>query len=103
MNLNKDLFFSHLNSKDYDYCISLLRSEIIDILTSKIQEKNSNFKYTNIGILKTYSFKYLNEEEQHICCRLYDFSHNDFSSSYELSQLLEIYKTLIDSNFVIIK
>lgn len=103
MDLNKEEFFSHLNSKDYDYCISMLRCEIINILTSRIQEKNSNFNYSNIGILKTYSFKYLNEEEQHICCRLYDFSNNEFPSSYELSQLLEIYKSLIDSNIPVQK
>ena len=98
MNINKDVFFSHLNSKDYDYCISLLRSEIISILTSRIQEKEPNFKYSTIGILKTYSFKYLSEEEQHIICRLYDFSINEFPSSYELSQMLEIYESLVGSN-----
>lgn len=97
MNLNRDDFFSHLNSKDYDYCIALLRSEIINNLTSRIQEKDSNFKYSNLGILKTFTFKYLGKDEQQIACRLYDYSTNEIPLSTELSEMLEMYKTLIDS------
>lgn len=39
MALNKNLFSTYFEYKDYNRCISMLREEIIHILVKRIQEK----------------------------------------------------------------
>lgn len=95
MSFNKDLFEQHLKNKDYDFCITYLRNEIIEILTKMVQEKEPEFEYSTIKSLQTKCFKYLSEKECHIVSELYDFSFNDDLPHYELSRMLEIYKELI--------
>lgn len=95
MSFNKNLFEEHLKNKDYDFCVTCLRSEIIDILTKLVQEKEPNFKYSTVKSLQANCFKYLSEKERHIVSELYDFSFSEDLSHYELSRMLEIYKELI--------
>lgn len=95
MSFNKNLFEEHLKNKDYNFCVTYLRNEIIDILTKMIQEKEPNFKYSTIKSLQINCFKYLSEKEHDIVSELYDFSFNEISSHYELSRMLEIYRELI--------
>lgn len=94
MSFNKDLFSENFKNKDYDMCISMLRREIIGILTKRIQEKNPDFKYISVLSLKNNCFKYLSELEQEISIELYTFSFNEESSEFELSCMMEMYQTL---------
>lgn len=98
MELNKDEFFQLLNSKDYVSCIGMLRKEIINDLTKKIQKENPSYKYSMLSDLKTACFKYLDYDEQHVACMLYDFDNMEKSPEDEISQLLEMYKILVDIN-----
>lgn len=94
MSFNKELFSENFKKKNYDICISLLRNEIIDILTKRIQEKNPNYKYTSVHSLKTNCFNYLSQLEQEISIQLYDFSFNEEVTEFELSCMMEMYKEL---------
>ena len=95
MALNKNLFSTYFEYKDYNRCISMLREEIIHILVKRVQEKNSDYKYTTISNLKLACFKYLTEVEQEVSIGLYDFSFNEEATEFELSRMMELYKLIL--------
>lgn len=95
MSFNKDIFEEHFKNMDYTFCVTILRSEIIDILSKKIQAKNPNFTYSTITALQKNCFNYLSEKEQEIVTELYDFTFGEDAVTYELSRMLELYKQLI--------
>ena len=66
VSFNKNIFEEHFKNMDYTFCVTILRNEIIDILTQKIQAKNPDFKYSTITVLQKNCFKYLSEKEQEI-------------------------------------
>lgn len=94
MALNKEMFSTYFEYKDYDKCIEMLRKEIISLLTKRIQERNPNYNYTTISALKQDAFKYLSTQEQEITIELYTFSYNEEPSEFELSRMMEIYQNL---------
>ena len=96
MALNKEMFSTYFEYKDYDKCIEMLRKEIISFLTNKIKEKNQNYQYTTISSLKEDCFKYLSNTEQEVVVELYGFSFTDESADFKLSRMLEIYKQLFN-------
>lgn len=98
MDLNKEDFFNSLNAKDYMACITMLRKEIINTVSRKIQEHEPDFKYTNLGMLKTACFNHLGFDEQNIVCKLYDLENKESSQEEDLSDLMELYKMLVDIN-----
>lgn len=53
MKFDKLKLAENFNNKNYDYCIEMLRTEIIEILTYKVKEKNPKFVYTTIRFFKT--------------------------------------------------
>lgn len=95
MSFNKNLFSEHLNNKDYGFCISLLRNEIIDILTKRVQEKDSSFKYSTLSFLKKAVFIHLSDVEKDVVTELNSFSFEDSPSHFELSRMMELYKDLL--------
>lgn len=96
MSFNKNLFSEHLNNKDYSFCISLLRNEIIDILTKRIQEKDCSFKYSTLAFLKKAVFVSLSDIEKEVVTELQSFSFEENPSYYELSRMMELYKNLLE-------
>ncbi len=99
MSIDKKMFSEHLKYKDYEYCINVLREEILNILVKKIQEKNKDFTYTTIGNLKQNCIKYLPENEKNIAIDIYSLTFSDDSADYELACLMNSYKELIDFSF----
>ncbi len=92
MKFDKRIFSLNLQSKNYYFCIDMLRSEIISILSEKIKEKNPQFVYTTVRSLKNNCMKYLSESEQSIAIEIYNFSFSDNASEYELSRMMDLYK-----------
>lgn len=95
MSINKEVFSMQLKNKNYIFCIDMMRKEIIDILTKRIQNKNSDYTYTDTKLLKINCFRYLSEVEQDVAIELYDLEIIENTSYYELSRMLELYKALI--------
>lgn len=95
MALNKTLFSTYFEYKDYNHCVSMLREEIIRILVKRVAEKVPDYKYTTISNLKLACFKYLTEVEQEVSIELYDFSFNDDATEFELSRMMELYKLVL--------
>ncbi len=95
MSFNKNLFSEHLNNKDYSFCISLLRNEIIDILTKRVQEKDSSFKYSTLVFLKKSVFMNLSDVEKDVVTELNSFGFEENPSYFELSRMMELYKDLL--------
>ena len=90
MSFDKNLFSEHLNNKDYSFCISLLRNEIIDILTKRVQEKDSTLVF-----LKKSVFMNLSDVEKDVVTELNSFGFEENPSYFELSRMMELYKDLL--------
>lgn len=96
MSFNKNLFSEHLNNKDYNFCISLLRNEITDILTKRIQEKDCSFVYSTVSSLRKAVFTYLSDDEKEIIVEFQQLHFEESPSYYELSRMMELYKNLLE-------
>lgn len=96
MSFNKNLFSEHLNNNDYNFCISLLRNEIIDIFTKRVQKRDSSFEYSTVSSLRKYVFKYLSDDEKEIMVEFQQLHFEESPSYYELSRMMELYKNLLE-------
>ena len=94
MALNKEMFTTYFKYNEFDKCINMLRQEVKRIIVKKIQAINPEYQYTSLLKLKKDSYKYLSQIEQEILIELYAFSYSEEPESFELSRMMEIYKTL---------
>lgn len=94
VSVNKNLFSQKLNDRDYNYCLSILRNEIITLLSNKIKEKNPQFTYTTVNSLKNGALQYLSEEDKNIAIDFFTISFEDNSPEVELYSIMDLYKNL---------
>lgn len=92
--MNKKDFEIKLKNKKIDECVSILRKELIEILTKKIQEHDKYFKYSTTKDLYNKAKKCLNQQYSEISSRLYNFDIMYELDEYKLDEMLEMYKIL---------
>ena len=90
-NFDKKIFMNKFKEKDYDYCITEMRKEIISFITKRIQEKDSSFTYTTTTNLKNKCIEYLSRNEQEVVCELYLINYDEIPQLNKLYNLEEIY------------
>lgn len=83
-----------LKNKKIDECVSILRKELIEILTKKIQEKDRYFKYSTTKDLHNKAKTCLEQQYSEIASRLYSFDIMYELDEYKLDEMLEMYKIL---------
>lgn len=92
--MDKKDFENKLKNKKIDECVSILRKELIEILTKKIQENDKYFKYSTTKDLHNKAKKCLKQEYSEIASRLYNFDIMYELDEYKLAEMLEMYKIL---------
>lgn len=92
--MNKIEFKEKLKSKQFNYCIEILRKEIIDILVKKIKEIDSYFVYSTTNDLYNKSKKILERKYVIIAYKLYNFDIIDEKEEYILDEMLIMYEDL---------
>lgn len=83
-----------LKEKNYNECSYILRNEIVDIFTQKVQKENSAFKFTTLDTLKTHVIKYLDNNLIDIFNDFYYLYISEENTLIEFDELMDIYKKL---------
>lgn len=92
--MDKKDFEIKLKNKKIDECVSVLRKELIEMLTKKIQEKDKYFKYSTTKDLCNKAKICLDQKYSEIASRLYNFDIMYELDEYKLDEMLEMYKIL---------
>ncbi len=92
--MDKRDFQAKLKNKKISECVNILRKELIEILTKKIQEKDKYFKYSTTKDLSNKAKVCLNQECVEIAIKLYNFDIMYELDEYKLDEMLEMYKIL---------
>lgn len=92
--MNKREFEIKLKNKEINECVNILRKELIEILTRKIQEKDKYFKYSTTKDLSNKAKECLSQECAEIATELYNFDIMHELDEYKLDEMLEMYKIL---------
>ena len=92
--MNKKEFGEKLKNKQFEECIEILRTELIEIITEKIKEKDSYFHYTTTKDLYNKSKKVLEQKYSKIAYELYCFDIMPEKEEYVLDVMFQMYKEL---------
>ncbi len=92
--MNNIVFKENLKNKKYYTCILNLREELINILVTKIQEKDNTFYFTTTSDLFYKSKGLLMQKEIKIAYQLYLYDIMDEREEFVLENMMEMYKSL---------
>ena len=92
--MNKKEFGEKLKNKQFEECIEILRTELIEIITEKIKEKDSYFHYTTTNDLYNKRKKVLEQKYSKIAYELYCFDIMPEKEEYVLDVMFQMYKEL---------
>lgn len=85
---------NNIKSGNYDNCIGLLKSKIIDLFSIKIRKVKKEFKYTSLEDMLDVSKGILSEDELYELYQYYSLLRASSPDEFKLYNLLEIYKKI---------
>ncbi|MBR2588391.1 MAG: hypothetical protein IKD77_04195 [Bacilli bacterium] len=85
---------SKIKLKDYNSAIEILKKEITKEYVTKIQERDKNFKYSNILNLMSETRSLLSREYNITLKKYFIITNDECGVEYELHNLIEIYSKL---------
>lgn len=85
---------NNIKSRNYDECIGLLKSKIIELFSYKIRKVKKDFKYTCIEDMLDISKLLLSQEEQIQLYQYYSLIRGSSPEEFMVYNLLEIYKKI---------
>ena len=94
--MNKKEFQIKLQNKKFEECIDMLRTEIIEIISNKLKEKDYYFYYSTTNDLYNKSKKLLDNKYSKIAYELYSLDIIDEKEEYILDELFQMYKEICE-------
>lgn len=92
--MDKKDFEIKLKNKKINECVCILRRELIELLTKKIQAEDKYFRYSTTKDLANKAKVCLGKEYSEVASRLYNFDIMYELDEYRLDEMLEMYKIL---------